>query len=348
MAARRAEGEGWKVKRAKGGNVTTTPLLEVDNLTKVFTTGRGIISRGEITAVDRVTFTLPGDRATLLTMVGESGSGKTTIARNILGLTRPSSGQVRYKGKDIFTMTPREWQAYRKEVQVVFQDPYGTYNPVYKIDRVLQTPIRQFGLAQSRAEEEQLILQALRAVELRPPDVLGRFPHQLSGGERQRIMLARIYLLRPQLILADEPVSMIDVSLRAAFLNILLNFEQEYGMSCIFITHDLAVGYYLGGRIVILCQGRIVEMGDMDAVVHNAKHPYSQLLIASVPSPDPRIRWGETADVRSGELRRSAALTQGCIYRDRCPHVMERCHEAPPALLQVGEQHEVACYLYYN
>jgi len=328
--------------------VPATPLLEVENLTQVFAIGRGIFGRGEIRAVDNVSFSLPGDKPTMLTMVGESGSGKTTITRDILGLTKPTSGIIRYRGKDISSFTTNEWRAYRKEVQVVFQDPYGTYNPVYKIDRVLQTPIRQFGLAKSRAEEEQLILQALRAVELRPPDVLGRYPHQLSGGERQRIMLARIYLLRPQLILADEPVSMIDVSLRAAFLNILLNFEQEYGMSCIFITHDLAVGYYLGGRIIILCQGRIVEMGDMDAVVHDAKHPYSQLLIASVPSPDPRMRWSEAADVKSGDLRRSAALTQGCIYRDRCPHVMERCHEAPPALVRVGEQHEVACYLYYN
>jgi peptide/nickel transport system ATP-binding protein len=321
-------------------------LLEVVNLTKVFATGRGIIGRGEIRAVDNVTFTLPGDKATLLTMVGESGSGKTTITRNILGLTTPTEGEIRYKGKNIFTMTGKEWEAYRKEVQVVFQDPYGTYNPVYKIDRVLQVPIRQFHLASSRAEEQQKIEEALRAVELRPPDVLGRYPHQLSGGERQRIMLARIYLLRPQLILADEPVSMIDVSLRAAFLNILLNFEQEYGMSCIFITHDLAVGYYLGGRIIILCQGRIVEMGDMDAVVHQPRHPYSQLLIASVPPPDPRNRWGEESSIRSGELRRSPELAAGCIYRDRCPQAMPRCNQAPPPMVRVGGEHEVACYLY--
>jgi len=326
--------------------LTTPPLLEVTNLTKVFTTGRGIIGRGEIRAVDNVSFTLPGDRATLLTMVGESGSGKTTITRNILGLTTPTAGEIRYKGKNIFTMSAREWQVYRKEVQVVFQDPYGTYNPVYKIDRVLQLPIRQFKLASSKAEEEEMILEALRAVELRPADVLGRYPHQLSGGERQRIMLARIYLMRPQLILADEPVSMIDVSLRAAFLNILLRFEQEYGMSCIFITHDLAVGYYLGGRIIILCQGRIVETGDMDAVVHAPKHPYSQLLIASVPSPDPRRRWGEEPEVRSGELRRSPELWAGCIYRDRCPQAMRRCAEAPPPMVKVADDHEVACFLY--
>ena len=326
--------------------MTTTPLLEIANLSKVFSTTRGITGRGEIRAVDDVSFALPGDRPTLLTMVGESGSGKTTITRNILGLDTPTAGEIRYKGKDIFKMSRRELQTYRKEVQVVFQDPYGTYNPVYKIDRVLQVPIRQFHLASSKDEEARKIDEALRAVELRPADVLGRYPHQLSGGERQRIMLARIYLLRPQLILADEPVSMIDVSLRAAFLNILLNFEQEYGMSCIFITHDLAVGYYLGGRIIILCQGRIVEMGDMDEVVHDTKHPYSQVLIASVPSPDPRNRWEDDTSMKAGELRRAADLTQGCIYRDRCPHVMPRCHQQVPPMVSVGENHEVACLLY--
>ncbi len=323
----------------------TTPLLEITNLSKVFVTGRGIAGRSEIRAVDDISFTLPGDRPTLLTMVGESGSGKTTITRNILGLTTPSSGEIRYKGKDIFKMTGQEWARYRKEVQVVFQDPYGTYNPFYKIDRVLQVPIRKFGLASTKVEEARIVEEALRAVELRPPDVLGRYPHQLSGGERQRIMLARIYLMRPQLILADEPVSMIDVSLRAAFLNILLRFEQEYGMSCIFITHDLAVGYYLGGRILILCQGRIAETGDMDAVVRQPKHPYSQLLIASVPPPNPRERWTET-EIKAGELRHAQEMTRGCIYRGRCPHAMPKCVDAPPPMIQVASNHEVACFLY--
>jgi len=325
--------------------MTTPPLLEITNLSKVFVTGRGIAGRSEIRAVDDISFTLPGDKATLLTMVGESGSGKTTITRNILGLVTPTSGAIRYKGKDIFTMTRPEWEQYRKEVQVVFQDPYGTYNPFYKIDRVLQVPIRKFRLATTKTEEQRIIEEALRAVELRPADIIGRYPHQLSGGERQRIMLARIYLMRPQLILADEPVSMIDVSLRAAFLNILLRFEQEYGMSCIFITHDLAVGYYLGGRILILCQGRIVEMGDMDAVVREPKHPYSQLLIASVPPPNPKDRWAET-EIRAGELRRSADLYRGCIYRDRCPQAMPKCGDAPPQMVKMTENHEVACYLY--
>jgi peptide/nickel transport system ATP-binding protein len=321
-------------------------LLEITNLTKVFTTGRGLVGRGQIKAVDDVSLALSGDKPTLLTMVGESGSGKTTIARLILGLTEPTEGAIRYRGRNIFGMSRQEWTEYRRQVQVVFQDPYGTYNPFYKIDRVLQVPIRKAGLTSSKTEAQRLINEALEAVELRPDDILGRYPHQLSGGERQRIMLARLYLLRPQLIIADEPVSMIDVSLRAAFLNILLDFEQEYGMSCIFITHNLATGYYLGGRIVILCQGRIVEMGDMDRIVNEPKHPYSRLLIASVPPPDPDEQWHDTLDMGTVELRRSVELAQGCIYRDRCPHVFDACDESPPPLFTAGKDHEVACYLY--
>jgi peptide/nickel transport system ATP-binding protein len=305
-----------------------------------------MFGQGEIRAVDHVSFSLPGDRPVLLTMVGESGSGKTTITRILLGLSSPTSGEIFYKGKNIVKMTSREWDEYRKQVQVVFQDPYGTYNPFYKIDRVLQLPIRKFKLASSDNKAQDLIVDALKAVELRPKDVLGRYPHQLSGGERQRVMLARLYLLRPQLIIADEPVSMIDVSLRAAFLNILLNFKDEYGMSCIFITHDLAVGYYLGGQIIILCQGRVVEMGNLDSIVHEPKHPYSQVLISSVPPPDPNDRWTDEVDFKYSELRRSPDLLVGCIYRDRCPFAMPRCSEAPPPMVQVGEDHQAACYLY--
>ncbi len=324
-----------------------TPLLELKNVSKIYTTNRGLFGRGQIRAVDNVSFSLPGGQSTLLTMVGESGSGKTTITRNILGLTSPSDGEILYKGKDIFKMNSKEWTTYREQVQVVFQDPYGTYNPFYKIERVLQVPIRKFHMAKGKDAENQLIEESLKAVELRPKDIIGRYPHQLSGGERQRVMLARIHLLKPQLILADEPVSMIDVSLRAAFLNILLKFQQDYGMSCIFITHDLAVGFYLGGQILILCQGRIVEMGNMDSVVHEPKHPYSQLLISSVPPPNPKNRWSEEdKPAKYGELRHTEESAKGCIYQSRCPFAMAICKEAPPPMKSVGDGQQVACYLY--
>jgi len=326
--------------------VNENSLLEVIDLTKVFSTGRGLVGRGEIRALDKISFTLAGGEPTLVTLVGESGSGKTTIARLVLGLTEPTSGEIRYRSKNIQEMSREEQLVYWKEVQAVFQDPYGIYNTFYKIDRVLEVPIKKFRLASSKAQAQQLIEEALDAVDLRPADTLGRYPHQLSGGERQRIMLARLYLLRPKLIIADEPVSMIDVSLRASFLNILLDFEREYGMSCIFITHNLATGYYLGGRIIILCQGRIVETGDMDAVVHNPKHPYAQLLIASVPAPDPKDRWQQKLGLQVSELRRSGSLAEGCIYRDRCPLVFDKCGQAPPPMFTIKENHKVSCYLY--
>ncbi len=321
-----------------------TPLLEAIDLTKVFS-GRGLSHGDDVYAVDGVSFSLAGHPPTSLTLVGESGSGKTTIARIILGLTKPTSGQILYRGQDIQHMTRSQRAAYRKDVQAVFQDPYGTYNPFYKIDRVLQMAVRMFRLALSRQEEQRLIEEALSAVDLRPPDVLGRYPHQLSGGERQRVMLARIYLLRPNLIVADEPVSMIDVSLRATFLNILLDFESRYGITCIFITHNLATAYYLGGKIMILCQGRVVELGTMREVVENPHHPYAQLLVDSVPPPNPHDRWQDTFDLKVEPTRRSDVLRAGCAYRNRCPYAVDNCAQSPPPLREVSPGHFSACYL---
>lgn len=324
-----------------------TPLLEVKKLTKIYAMASGIFARGgNVCAVDNVSLTLRGGQSTLLTIVGESGSGKTTLARMILGLTPPSSGEILFRGRSTTQMSRQERNEYRKEVQAVFQDPYGTYNPFYRIDRVLTLPIRKFGLASGADESRRLTEEALKAVDLRPEDTIGRFPHQLSGGERQRIMLARLYLLRPQLIVADEPVSMLDVSLRAGFLNILLDFGNQYGMSCIFITHNLATAYYLGGQIMILCDGRVAERGSMDAVMHNPLHPYTRLLIASIPPPNPKNRWTDTLDWEVGIKRRTAEISRGCTYRNRCPQCMDQCGARPPTLEEVEPGHEVACYLY--
>lgn len=322
-----------------------TPLLEVAGVSKVFG-APGPQARRSIRAVDRVSFSMPGDRPTLLTLVGESGSGKTTIARMILALLRPTEGEIRFRGRDVFRLSGEDRSDYRRRVQAVFQDPYGTYNPFYRIERVLQVPIRKFGLTRSGESEGQLIQGALRAVDLRPGDVIGRYPHQLSGGERQRMMLARIYLMRPELIVADEPVSMVDVSLRAGFLNILLDFEREHGISCLFITHDLATAHYLGGQIMILCQGRVIEAGTMDQVVHEPKHPYTQLLIASVPPSEPRSRWQEELDIAPQVRRRTLELQTACVYRDRCPRAWGVCENVPPDVHEVGCGHLVACHLY--
>lgn len=324
----------------------TDALLDVHHVTTIFEGAGGLFSRQRVIAVDDVSFRMDGARPTLLTIVGESGSGKTTLARAILGLTRPTTGTVRFRGKDIYKMSRAEWAAYRREVQPVFQDPYATYNPFYRIDRVLEMPIRKFKLASSPAEARQKIEEALHAVDLRPADVIGRYPHQLSGGERQRVMLARIYLMRPNLIVADEPISMVDAALRALFLNILIDFRDQRGISCLFITHNLATAYYLGGEIMVMCKGRLIERGDMDVVIAQPAHPYTRLLVESVPASTPRQRW---TDKRGAEAIAASELhTQpnACVFVARCPHVMEICRQQRPALRQVGGEQEAACFLY--
>ncbi len=325
-------------------------LLAVENLRQIFG------GRNPTYAVDDVSFRLPAAPA-IVSLVGESGSGKSTIARIILGLLKPTAGRVIYDGTDIST-PDRKWnRKFRSEVQAVFQDPYSVYNPVYKAERVLRLVIRKFGLAKSKAEAQTQMEEALRAVDLRPEEVLDRHPHQLSGGQRQRLMLARIYLMRPRLIVADEPVSMIDAGMRASFLNILLDFRDRHGISTLFITHDLSTAMYLGGEIIVLYQGRIMEQGATEAVMKTPLHPYAQLLISSIPTPDPRQRWEEDLSAAPlaeiGELgAMDAANRERCLFADRCPQVMDRCWGARPLLRApavddaAGPSRAVACYLY--
>lgn len=262
------------------------PLLELDSVTTIFGHGadRTIANRDVSVAIDE-------SPPRLISIVGESGSGKTTAARTLLGLQKPSHGVARWRGKDIYELKRSEMIAFRKDVQAVFQDPYGIYNPFYKINRVFDLTIKKFGLASNRKEKDELITAALEAVNLRPPDVLGRYPHQLSGGERQRVMLARAYLLKPKVIVADEAISMLDVAVRAVIMNILTDFKDSLGISTVFITHDLSAAYYLGGDIMVMQRGRVVETGSSVGVMDNPQHPYTRLLIESIPSPDPDERW---------------------------------------------------------
>ena len=322
-------------------------LLAVENLRQVFG------GRNQTHAVDDVSFRIPA-APTIVSLVGESGSGKSTIARIILGLLQPTAGRVLYEGSDIFTRD-RKWnRKFREEVQAVFQDPYSVYNPVYKAERVLRLVIRKFGLAKSKAEARERMEEALWAVDLRPEEVLDRHPHQLSGGQRQRLMLARVYLMRPRLIVADEPVSMIDAGMRASFLNILQDFRDTHGISTLFITHDLSTAMYLGGEIIVLYQGRIMEQGETQVVMKAPLHPYAQLLISSIPTPDPRRRWEE--DLSSAPLAEigftGASSRDRCLFADRCPQVMDRCWGARPSLkapstgADSSSRRDVACYLY--
>ncbi|MDQ3696356.1 MAG: ABC transporter ATP-binding protein [Chloroflexota bacterium] len=276
-----------------GGNgaAPMIPLLELRDVGKVF--GGGLLGQRPVPALAGFSLTIDGEQPTITAIVGESGSGKTTMARLLLGLETPTSGAVLYHGKELSRCSRQERKSFRREVQAIFQDPFEVYNSFYKVDHVLTTPIAKFGLAKSREEGRQLIEQALRAVGLRPEETLGRYPHQLSGGQRQRTMVARTLLLRPKVIVADEPVSMVDASLRVTVLGNLLQLKQEFGISLVYITHDLATAYQISDRIMVLHRGQVVEEGDPEQVVKHPEHPYTKLLISSIPLPDPERAWGD-------------------------------------------------------
>jgi ABC-type oligopeptide transport system ATPase subunit len=272
-----------------------TPLLELRNVTKEF--GGGLFSQRKVVALQNFSFAIEAAPATITAVVGESGSGKTTMARILLGLESPSSGAVIYKGKDLRQHSRQERREFRRDLQAIFQDPFEVYNSFYKVDHVLTTPIAKFKLARSKVEARQMIEQALEAVGLRPEQTLGRFPHQLSGGQRQRTMVARTLLLRPKIIVADEPVSMVDASLRITVLANLLQLKEQYGISLVYITHDLATAYQISDHIIVLNRGTVVEEGDPEQIIKRPEHPYTKLLISSIPEPDPDKPWGEiTAD----------------------------------------------------
>ena len=237
---------------------------------------------------------MPGEFPTATAVAGESGSGKTTMARLLLGFIKPTSGQILYKGVDITKMDKAQRQAYRREVQPIFQDPFEVYNPFYRVDHVLTTPLRNFGMESDPKAAQKRIEEALEMVGLRPRETLGRYPHELSGGQRQRIMVARALLLRPKIIMADEPVSMVDASLRATILDELRKLNTEFGISLLYITHDLTTAYQVCDDIVVLYQGSVAEAGSVERVIRDPKHPYTQLLVSRRSRfTDRSKRWGE-------------------------------------------------------
>ena len=321
------------------------PLMEIRNATKIY--GGGFLQSGEkVIALQDFDLTIYEEPAMVTTIAGESGSGKTTLANLILGFIGLTSGQIFYKGRDVATLQGDERLQYRREVQAVFQDPYEVYNPFYRVKHVFDLVIRRFNLARNKREARDVIEEALNVVGMRGEEVLEKYPHQLSGGQRQRMMVARAFMLKPRLIVADEPVSMVDASLRAMILDIMLRMRDEFNISFLYITHDLSTAYQIGDRIYILYQGSMAEIGDSVSVIEDPRHPYVQQLIGSIPVPDPTQRWDTDITLPPEEELRGQ-VESGCRFYPRCPARMDRCLTARPPLYPIeGQDHEVACYLY--
>ena len=314
--------------------------LELRGVTKVF--GGGYFNKNITLAVDDISLSISSDQPGITAIAGESGSGKTTIARLLMGIVEPTSGEVLYNGKNVAKMSRSERTEYRREIQPIFQDPFEVFNPFYKIDHIFTTPVAKFKLASSKTEGRELIEGALEAVGLRPDETLGRFPHQLSGGQRQRAMVARALMLKPRIILADEPVSMVDASIRATILDSIRQLNRELGIAVVYITHDLTTAYQVAENIIILYRGSVAEAGSVEQVIKDPKHPYTQLLVESIPQPDPKRRWDEYNIGAVGESRQS----HGCKFADRCPAVMDECWTTVPDLYMPGETRAASCFLY--
>ena len=311
------------------------PLLEAREVRMVF-------GRARTPAVDCISLAIGGARAGILAVVGESGSGKTTLTRLLLGFLRPTGGSVWYGGMELASLRGERRTAFRREVQAIFQDPYEAFNPFHRIDRTLQMPLRNFRLANSAAEMRAQIENALQAVGLRPQETLGRHPHQLSGGQRQRIMIARALLLQPRIILAVEPVSMVDASLRATILESIFRLKTDLGISVVYVTHDLATAYQIADHAVVLYRGRIVEAGTVDAVIGRPMHPYTRLLVDAVPRPDPDASWG----LEDAPEATHGSASDGCAFAPRCARAMPQCWREAPPLLRTGPDGAAACFLY--
>ena len=317
-------------------------LLHLEKLTKIFTIRAGLtVTR--FSAVDNATVTLTADRPEIFAVAGESGSGKTTLARMVLGLERPTGGNMYYKDRDVTELSRHERRSwFQKEIQPVFQDPFATFSPLKRIDSYLYETALNYKMV-SRAEVDDYLDDVLRVVGLSMAEVKGRYPSELSGGQAQRISVARALVTRPSLIIADEPVSMLDASLRMSIVNLFKNLKEDQGVSVLYITHDLATAYYAADRIAIMLRGWIVEAGPVEEVLGNPLHPYSKNLKESVPEADPDKVW-ETKTTLAVSATEEFTL-EGCRYAGRCPMVMDRCHKEIPPEYEV-QGRAVKCFLY--
>lgn len=317
-------------------------LLTVDDLKVHFPIKKGLFSRtvGYVYAVDGVSLTLR--KGETIGLVGESGCGKTTTGMAILRLIEPTAGKVTLQGMDVSRMTKSQLSTMRKKIQIIFQDPYSSLNPRMTVNQILSDPMEIHGVYQGR-ERKDRIAYLLEKVGL-TPEQGRRYPHEFSGGQRQRIGIARALALNPQVIIGDEPVSALDVSIQAQIINLLIDLQEEFQLSYIIIAHDLAVVEYICDRIAVMYLGKIVETASYRDLYINPKHPYTQALLSAVPVPDPRAVKDRT--ILKGDVPSPINPPSGCYFHPRCAHRMEGCDQGEPALKDIGGEHYVACYLY--
>jgi oligopeptide transport system ATP-binding protein len=317
------------------------PLVEVHDLKKHFPVKKGLFSKvhGHVRAVDGLSFTI--ERRKTLGLVGESGCGKTTVGRTLLRLLEPTAGDVQFEGRSIFKLDKKQVRQMRRNVQIVFQDPFGSLNPRMTVGSIVGEPLAVHRIARRR-ERKDIVKDILDKVGL-SSDVINRYPHEFSGGQRQRIGIARAIALKPKFVVCDEPVSALDVSIQAQIINLLEELQQDFGLSYLFIAHDLSVVQHVSDRVAVMYLGKIVEVGEAESIYENPQHPYTIALLSAVPVPDPKTK--KKRIILPGDVPSPVNPPSGCRFHTRCKYAMDICKTKEPELTDRGNGHWAACFL---